>query len=212
MIIRDFQEGDEVVTDLKSEVEANTFTLRWKWPKNSDLVYLYKVNVMQDINFEVINEEDLKLYTKDEYKEFNGYVESIKEISQYKYIVFPTLENDAETVVIKQLDERNQALLCTGKLEIIYNIVEHKRIFSAKKTVKITICSDAPIKKEVLCYVKKQSSYPISIEEGVKFDFITGFHAGENEQQTIEIGRDEYIRVFLKESKDHVNMYTLIRR
>lgn len=212
MIIRDLQESDEVVTDLKSLVEANTFTLRWKWPQNSDLVYLYKVNTMEDVNLEIINEKNLKLYTKDEYKEFNGYVEKIKEISQYKYIVFPALEGEYEPVAIKQKDERNQVLFCTGKPEIIYHIVEHKRIFGSKKIIKINIYSDAPIRKEALCYVKKQGSYPVSIEDGVKFDFVFDFHAGENEQQPIEIGRDEYIRVFLKDSNEYRNMYTLIRR
>ena len=211
MIIRNFQEGDQVVTDLKSVVEEHTFTLRWKWPRDSDLVYLYGINTMTE-NLDIIDEKKLKLYTKDEYKEFNGFRENIKEISQYKYVVFPALEGQGEPVVIKQMDEGNQVLFSTGKLEITYQIVEHKKIFGSRKTVKISICSDVAVKKGVICYIKKQGSYPVSQEDGVKFDFALDFHPGENQQQPIEIGKDEYIRVFLKENKSKINMYTLIRR
>lgn len=212
MHIRNLENEDGLVSNLSVVLEDTKFTLRWKWPQNSEMVYIFKTKAVNDIDAQDIKKSDIKLYTKAEYKEFNGYVEDIKEINQFKFIILPAVMNNGEIEVIRQLDEKNQVLVCTGKPQITYEVIEHKKLFSGNKTIKIIIYSDVSASKDVLCYVKKQGSYPSNREDGLKFDFSRDFNAGKNEFEAIEVGKNEYIRVFIKNVKDYESMYLLKQR
>lgn len=210
--IRDLTTEDERITDVQAEVYESTLTLRWKWQSASDIVYIFKERASKGIEEVNIDERNVKLYTKDEYREFNGYVEKIRDINEYKFIVFPAKEEEADTVLIKQLDEDNQITVCMGKPEIVYDVLEHKRLFSKTKSVQLVVFVDMPISKDTLCYVKKKGEYPSSIDDGLKFQFVADFHVGKNEMQPFEVGKDEYIKVFLNDAKKGGNKYILKRR
>lgn len=212
MEIRDLTTEDERITDLQAEVYESTLTLRWKWKGDSDIVYIFKERASKVIEEGNIDEKSVKLYTKDEYREFNGYVEKIRDINEYKFIVFPAKEEKADTVLIKQLDEDNEITVCMGKPEIVYDVLEHKRLFSKTKSVQLVVFVDMEVSKDTLCYVKKKGEYPTSIEDGLKFQFSMNFHVGKNEMQPFEVSKDEYIKVFLNDVKKGGNKYILKRR
>ena len=212
MEIRELNAEDGRITDLKAEIDENILTLTWRWQRNSDIVYIFKQRTSKNIDEININEKNVKLYTKDEYREFNGYVEKIRDINEYKFIVFPAKEEKSDVILIKQLDEDNQITVCTGKPEIIYDIAEHKKLFSKMKNVQLIIFVDIPISKDTLCYVKKKGAYPTGIDDGLKFQFPANFHVGKNEMQSFEIGKDEYIKVFLNDAQKGGSKYILKRR
>lgn len=212
MQIRELKTEDERITDLKAEIYDNTLTLKWKWQEASDIVYILKEESSKNIEVTTINEKNVKLYTKDEYREFNGYTEKIRDISEYKFVVFPAKEEEMDTVLIRQLDENNQVTVCMGKPEIIYDVIENRKLFSKTKNVQLIVFVDMPISKDTLCYVKKKGSYPTSIEDGLKFQFPTNFHIGKNEMQPFEVAKDEYIKVFLNNAQKGGNKYILKRK
>ncbi|WP_234124430.1 hypothetical protein [Clostridium hydrogenum] len=212
MEVKELTKQTERITDLKAEIFESTLTLRWKWQGDSDIVYIFKERASKNIEDIEIDEDCVKLYTKDEYREFNGYVEKIRDINEYKFIVFPAKEEETGTVLIKQLDGDNQIAVCTGKPEIIYEILEHKKLFSKIKRVQLIVFVDMPISKDTLCYVKKKGAYPESENDGLKFQFPADFHVGKNEMQPFEIGKDEYIKVFLNDVKKSGSKYILKRR
>lgn len=212
MKIVEFEEKFGEIKDISSEVEKDKLTIRWKWPENVDIVYVLKTYEMQDFSLDLGSLKNAKLYTMDEYREFNGYSESIKEITQYKYFVFPALQNDGDILLIKQNNGKNQIVVSTGKPEICYEINEiksFKGLFSKEKTVEIVIKSEVPLDKDVLCYVKKKDSCPTSSKDGVRFDFICDIDAGVNVMPEIKINKNEYVKVFIKDIEKYGSSYKL---
>lgn len=208
MQVRDITVSEEGISGVSYELEKERFIIKWKWPSSCDIVYIFKSSILEEASIDEIEKKNLIVYTKDEYKEFNGYVENINEINQYRFIIFKAIEEEQITLV-KQLDERNEIIVCTGKPNIIYEIIERKPLFSKNKTVKIKIDSDISIGKDVLCYVKKEGAYPLNKEDGVKFDFVSDFHVGLNEMPSIEINKNEYLKVFIKDIQKYGNLYSL---
>ncbi len=194
------------------ELDKEKFNIRWKWPKNIDIVYILKTNFLDDFSLDNINENNVKLYTREEYKEFNGYCEAIKEINQYKYWVFPAVESDGEILLIKQGNGNNELMISTGKPEILYEIKEIKSIkslFSKEKSLEIIIDSEVALPKDALCYVKKYDSYPINKDDGICFDFINNINAGRSIMPEIIVDKNEYVKVFIKDIKKYGNIYKL---
>lgn len=212
MDIVELRDEANVIRDLEYILDNGKFTIRWKWPKDIDIVYILKSNNLDDFSMENIPKGDLKLYTKDEYKEFNGYTETIKEIKQYKFFIFPACESEDDILLLKQQDGKNEIIVNTGIPNIYYSIKEIKGIksfFSKEKTVQIIIYSDAELKNNVLCYVKKRNSYPLNKNDGVLFDFVDNIYPGENEMPEIIINKDEYIKVFIKDIEKYGGIYNL---
>lgn len=212
MEIVEFKDDSYGITDLEYSLDKGKFTIRWKWPKDIDIVYILKMNNLEDFSIENIPKDDLKLYTKEEYKEFNGYTETIKEIKQYKFLVFPAREMEDDILLLKQQNEKNEIILSTGIPNIYYSIKEMKGIkslFSKEKTVQIIIYSDVELKNDVLCYVKKRSSYPLNKNDGVLFHFVDNIYPGENVMPEIIINKDEYIKVFINDIEKYGNVYNL---
>lgn len=212
LLFRDLNTEEEKVSDLKAEVFENSLILNWRWPKDSDIVYIFRGKASQSAEVEKLGEKQLKLYTKDEYKEFNGYREKIREINEYKFIVFPAKEEEEGIALINQNNGENEITVCTGKPEIVYDVVESKKLFSKLKTVELTLYMDIEVSRDTLCYVKKKGSLPLNEEDGIKFEFSTDFHAGKNEMPPFEVEKDEYVRVFLNSSKSTGSKYILKRR
>nr|WP_207714658.1 hypothetical protein [Clostridium tetanomorphum] len=196
-------------------MDKDKFTIRWKWPKDIDIVYILKTDDIEGFSIEYLEDKYLKLYTKEEYNEFNGYVETIKEIKQYKFFIFSAKEIEDDISLFKQQNGENEIIVSTGVPNIYYYVNEVKSIksfFSKEKTVQIIINSDVDLKKDVLCYVKKKGSYPINKNDGIQFDFICEIYSGENIMPEIIISKDEYIKVFIKDIDKYGSAYNLKQR
>ncbi len=212
MIVEEFTKREQGIQDLSYNLEKKSFTIRWKWPSHIDIVYILKINIFRDFSLENIKEENVKIYTRDEYKEFNGYVETIKEINQYKYFLFPGVERENEIILLKQNDGKNEIVVTTGTPEICYEIRELKSfssLFSKEKRIEIAIYSEVDLKKDVLCYVKKQGSYPSSKDDGICFEFVQDIYAGENIMPEIMVNKNEFIKLFIKDTEKYGNAYNL---
>lgn len=212
MKIVEVSDDNNEIYDINYILDKEKITIRWRWPKDIDLVYILKTNILDDFSVDNINKNNLKLYTKEEYKEFSGYCERIKEINQYKYYIFPAIEDKGDILLLKQNNGKNEIVINTGRPEIFYKIKELKsfmRVFSKEKTLQITINSDVDLKKDVLCYVKKQGSYPVNKDDGICFDFIDNICTGRSVMPEITIDKDEYIRIFIKDVDKYGNVYSL---
>lgn len=209
-------EGDEKrISQVNYILDKEKFIIRWKWPKDIEVVYILKIDSLQDFSMENIENENLKLYTKEEYKEFNGYVETIKEVKQYKFFIFPACEVEDDVILLKQHNGQNEIIVSTGIPNIYYSINYIKNIkslFSKEKRLQIIINSDIEVKSDVLCYVKKKDSYPINKNDGIQFDFIHNIYPGENIMPEIIIEKDDYIKVFIKDVEKYGNLYNLRQR
>ncbi|ADK13656.1 MULTISPECIES: hypothetical protein [Clostridium] len=212
MKIIEFEDGSSEICEISCEVEKDRLYIRWKWPKNTDIVYVMKTDNLDDLSLNDAELKSAKLYTMEEYKEFNGYCESIKEINQYRYYVFPAVESDDDILLVKQNNGKNQIVVSTGKPDIYYDIKEVKSLkglFSKDKKLQITIKSEIPLHKDVLCYVKKRDSYPVNNKDGISFDFICDIHVGINEMPEITVKKDEYVKVFIKDIDKYGGSYRL---
>jgi hypothetical protein len=214
MIIIKFEDGSNEICEVNCQVEKDKFYIRWKWPKNTDIVYVMKTDNLDDFSLDNADLESAKLYTMEEYREFNGYCESIKEINQYRYYVFPAIERDNDIMLVKQDNGKNEIIVSTGKPDIYYDIKEVKclkNLFSRDKKLQITIKSEIPLRKDVLCYVKKKDSYPVNNKDGISFDFICDIHVGVNKMPEVTVKRDEYVKVFIKDIDKYGSSYKLCR-
>ncbi len=215
MKLVEIKDSDNEIYNLDYEVDKEKIIIRWKWPKNIGIVYILKINNLYEFSTDDINENNVKLYTKEEYKEFNGYVEDIKEINQYKYWIFPAMEKENDIVLLKQQNSRNQIIISTGKPEIFYEIMEIRslrNLFSKEKTLQIILHSEVEVKKDALCYVKKYGDFPINREDGIGFDFISDIHVGKNVMPEINVDKNEYIKVFINDIEKYGKMYSVNQR
>lgn len=215
MKLMELKDSDNEIYNLDYEVDKEKIIIRWKWPKSIGIVYILKINNLHEFSTDDINENNVKLYTKEEYKEFNGYVEDIKEINQYKYWIFPAMEKENDIVLLKQQNSKNQIIISTGKPEIFYEIMEIRslrNLFSKEKTLQIILHSEVEVKKDALCYVKKYGDSPINREDGIGFDFISDIHVGKNVMPEINVDKNEYIKVFINNIEKYGKMYSLNQR
>lgn len=212
MKIVELLDDNNEIYDVNYELDKDKFTIRWKWPKDIGIVYILKTNSLDDFSMDNINESNVKLYTREEYKEFNGYCETIKEINQYRYFIFPAVEDEGRILLIKQENGKNEILISTGRPKISYEIREIKSLktfFSKEKTLQIVINSETALKKDVLCYVKKQGAYPVNKDDGICFDFINNIPTGSSAMPEITVDKNEYIKVFIKDINKYGNAYSL---
>ncbi|WP_315120216.1 hypothetical protein [uncultured Clostridium sp.] len=215
MKIKEFEGEENKISQVNYILDKEKFTIRWNWPKDIDIVYILKVDSFEDFSMEGIENKRFKLYTKEEYKEFNGYVETIKEVKQYKFFIFPAIEIEDDVALLKQQNGGNEIIVSTGIPNIYYNINSIKSIkslFSKEKIIEIIINSDIELKSDVLCYVKKKDSHPLNKNDGIQFDFIHNIYPGENIMPEIVIEKDEYIKVFIKDVEKYGNLYNLKQR
>ncbi|MBC2580428.1 hypothetical protein [Clostridium sp. DJ247] len=212
MKIVELSDSHNEIYDLNYELDSDRFTIRWRWPKNIDIVYILKISSLDDFSLDNINENSVKLYTREEYKEFNGYCEAIKEVNQYRYYIFSAVEDKGNILLLKQNNGKNQLTINTGKPEIFYEIKEmrsFKSFFSKEKTIQIIINSETALNKDVLCYVKKHGSYPVNKDDGICFDFISNIQAGRSVMPEITVDKNEYIKIFIKDVNKYGNVYDL---
>lgn len=204
---------------LTGQAQNGLCTLRWLWPRDAEAVYIEKVTQMSAVGEEGYSQSDqpdsapasLRLYTKEEYKANNGsYTERVDHFGRMTYTVYLTYEEQGETVLVRQPDGQNTIELSAGKAKIYYSIKQQGTWFGKRKTVRIEVHAEVPIPKEVLCYVKKEGGYATNKDDGIIYPFAAPFQAGRNELPAIEVGKNEYVRLFFTDGRTYGQMYELI--
>ncbi|WP_139993033.1 beta-mannanase [Paenibacillus paridis] len=205
----DAEKDTPVISGLTRMMEEDRCTLRWTWPREIEAVYIGKApaehadSMAGDIG-------NAKLYTRAEYKANNGYHSRIEGIGRYVFTVYACLEGSGGSQLVLQQDGNNRIEISAGKAKIYYSVTEKNGFFRKFKTVQIQVTTEVPIAKEVLCYVKKQGGYPSNKEDGMLYPFVAPFAAGRNVLPAIEVGKQDYIRLFFTDGRSHGQMYDLI--
>ncbi|SEU01643.1 beta-mannanase [Paenibacillus sp. NFR01] len=196
------------ITAVTATLEDRACTLRWRWPDQVQAVCIHKGPAGQ--TKEGAPPSGLKLYTREEYKANNGYRDRLDDIGLVEYTVYARLSEGGETVLLRQPGGGNRTVVSAGKARIYYSIQNKKSLFGKHKTVNMTISSEVPVPKDVLCYVKKTGGSPVSKDDGIRFPFIDDFPAGRSVLPPIEIGRDDQIRIFFTDGRTYGRYYELI--
>jgi hypothetical protein len=198
------------IKDLKMTVRDSEVHLTWFWSKEIDFVYIYKANADNVRSFNEIEERDLLLYTREEYKANKGYVGRIDAIGRYAYLIFPCQKREGKLIVFRQENENNLIYITGSKAKIYFSIAYKNKLFQSSKRVKMSIMTELPLDKELLVYVKKSGSVPISIDDGTLFPFIRDFPSGRTVPPEIEINKNEYIRIFFSNGRKSAQNFELI--
>jgi hypothetical protein len=201
---------DLEIKDIKKTIRDSEVHLSWFWSKEIDFVYIYKAAADQVCPINELNEADLKLYTREEYKANQGYIGKMDSIGRYAYRIFPCQKRDGKLVIIRQENERNIIYVSGSKARVYFSITYKNKLFQPKKRVKMSIMTEFPLDKELLVYVKKRSGVPVSVDDGTVYPFVRDFPSGKTLSPEIEINKDEYIRIFFSNGKKSAEMYELI--
>ncbi|KAF6616702.1 hypothetical protein J2W97_003215 [Paenibacillus jamilae] len=211
MQYRDAQPDDPVISELSHKIDDNRVVLRWQWPEGAAVVYIAKQSADTGANGQ--NEaptSELKLFTREEYKAAGSYRDRIEGIGRVRYTVYPAVREAGETFVIRQQDGANQLELSTGRAKIKYAVHHKKSWFRSRKTVQIQVTAEVPVPQEALCYVKKRGGYPADRDDGTLYAFTAPFAAGRNVLPSIEVGGDEYVRLFFTNGQKYGTIYELV--
>lgn len=198
-----------VITDVSSQVEDRFCTLRWRWPDGVQAVYIHKASV-EEADTGDVPPVGMKLYTREEYKSNNGYRDRLDEIGLISYTIFARLATSGETLLVRQNDGANRIVVSAGKARIYYSIHQKKGLFAKHKTVHMVITAEVPVPRDVLCYVKKRGGHPAGKEDGILFPFVQDFNAGRNSLPPIEIGKDDFVRIFFTDGRKYGLYYELV--
>ncbi|GBF76669.1 hypothetical protein PA598K_05152 [Paenibacillus sp. 598K] len=197
-----------VITQLTRTIQDGRCTLRWIWPTGVDAVYIGCTP--EPPHGGEPERRGLKLYTRAEYKANHGYSFRIEGVGTSYYTVYACLESGSDPLLILQPDADNTAAVSAGRAKIRYAIRYKSGWLSKRKTVQIHVSPEVPIGEDVLCYVKKSGGPPTSIDDGIRYPFITPFAAGRNELPPIEIAKEEQIRLFFTDRQLYGAVYELM--
>ncbi|MGW8959189.1 beta-mannanase [Paenibacillus sp. NPDC055715] len=215
MQYRDAQPGDPVISELSHKIDDNRVVLRWQWPEGAAVVYIAKQLADPGVNGQENAEalppfSSLKLFTREEYKAAGSYRDRIDGIGRVRYTVYPAVREEGDTFVIRQQDGANRLELSTGKARIRYAVHHKKSWLRSRKTVQIQVTAEVPVPQEALCYVKKRGGYPANREDGTLYPFTAPFAAGRNVLPAVEVGGDEYVRLFFTDGQKYGTVYELV--
>lgn len=200
-----------LITDVISQVDDRFCTLRWRWPDGVQAVYIHKTSAEEaDLGTEDVPPIGMKLYTREEYKSNNGYRDRLEEIGLLSYTIYARLAENGETVLVRQSDGANHVVVSAGKARIYYSIQQKKALFGKQKTVHMVITAEVPVARDILCYVKKRGGHPAGKEDGILFPFVQDFAPGRNVLPPIEIGKDDFVRIFFTDGRKYGLYYELV--
>ncbi|MDH6371996.1 beta-mannanase [Paenibacillus sp. VTT E-133280] len=200
-----------VITDVTSQVDDRFCTLRWRWPDGVQAVYIHKTSAEEaSIGTGDIPPAGMKLYTREEYKSNNGYRDRLDEIGLISYTIYARLADNGETLLVRQSDGANRMVVSAGKARIYYSIQQKRGLFGKQKTVHMAITAEVPVARDVLCYVKKRGGHPAGKEDGILFPFVQDFAPGRNVLPPIEIGKDDFVRIFFTDGPKYGLYYDLV--
>ncbi|GAV11660.1 beta-mannanase [Paenibacillus sp. chi10] len=198
-----------IIRRLAHSIDEDRCTLRWLWPDTIQAVYVHKA--ADRLAAERPPVAELKLYTRDEYKANNGYHDRIDGIGRLVYTIYACLlQEDGQQQLVIQQDGGNRIALSTGRARICYSIRYKGGWFKTFKTAQIQVAAEVPLPADVLCYVKKHGGYPASKDDGTVYPFVEPFAPGRNMLPEIEIGKDDYIRLFFTDGRQYGQLYELI--
>jgi hypothetical protein len=198
-----------LITDVTSRVEDRFCTLRWRWPDGVQAVCIHKGPADEPVAGE-IPPGGMKLYTREEYKANNGYRDRLDDIGLIAYTVYARHTENGETLLVRQRDEGNRIIISAGKARIYYAVTQKKGLFTKQKTVHMAITAEVPVARDVLCYVKKRGGHPAGKDDGIQYPFVQDFAAGRNQLPPIEVGKDDFVRIFFTDGRKYGLFYDLV--
>ncbi len=198
------------IRDMKKTIQGSEIHISWFWPREVDYVYIYRAPSDNLRPISEITESDLLFYTREEYKANHGYIGRIDAVGRYALRVFPCQKQDGKLVVFGQENNKNLVYLTGSKAKIYFSITYKNKLFQPVKKVRMSIMSELSLNKDLLVYVRKKGSVPVSIADGTVYPFPNDFAAGESVQPEIEIGRNEFVRIFFKNGSTSAQIYDLI--
>lgn len=201
---------ERLIKDVVCQIQGNECVITWHWPESVPFVYVHRMPFDASFEPSPITPGDVKLYTREEYKANLGYREPVEGIGRHTYRIFPGQLRDGKRVMLLPRGEAHLGHLSTGKAKIYYSVKSKKSWFRPYQTIQIRIFSEWPIASEVLCYVKKEGGYPSGREDGTEYAFIRDLEPGENLMPEIEIGKNDFIRLFFTDGKKYGELYELI--
>ncbi|MEH7075124.1 hypothetical protein [Neobacillus drentensis] len=201
---------NQEIKDIKKTIRDADVHLAWFWSNDIDFVYIYKAAAENMKPPHELTLQDLKLYTREEYKAAQGYLSRIESIGITAYRILPCQKRDGNLVVFNQENDDNLVYISGSKANIYYSISYKKKLFQTRKKVRMSIITEHPLDKELLVYVKKSGGVPVSVEDGTVYPFVRDFNTGKTVPPEIEIDKNEYIRLFFRDNTKSVQRYQLI--
>lgn len=185
--------------------------MTWAWPKDVEYVYVYGFQAGAERPLDELLPQDLKLFTREEYKNKSGYRERVDYIGLRAYRIFPCVRREGKLTALRQTDDRNTIIVSGGRAKIRYSVKYGSKLFSKFKTVRIQLFCEIAVPQDALCYVKQEGASPADKDDGIAYPFMSDFPVGRTVLQEIEIGKNEFVRVFFTDSKKYSELFTLIQ-
>ncbi|MBV7505684.1 beta-mannanase [Bacillus sp. sid0103] len=201
---------DHEIKNIRTTIRDSEVHLTWFWSKEIDFVYIYKSSSENMKPLHELSEQDLKLYTREEYKANQGYLGRIDAIGRTAYRILPCQKRDGKLIVFNQENDDNLIYISGSKARIYFSISYKNKLFQARKKVRISIMTELPLDKELLVYVKKNGGVPVSVDDGTVYPFVREFPSGKTVPPEIEIDKNEFIRIFFNDGKKSAQSYELI--
>ena len=198
-----------MISDIKAELDERGVLLKFKWPHTLECLYVYKINLQEEQTLDY--EKPNLIYTKNEYMRFGGLLDQGGDSGLMEYILCPYMQDESDHYLVTFKENCNRIKVITSKIHIQYEIEEKKKLFKPRKVVKMHIYCDEEVPSNYLYYVKKRGSVPTSLTDGMQFQFITDFEAGENSLPEIEIDKEEYIAIYLSDEVPYRELYQVVR-
>jgi len=207
-----WEEHDEQygIKQTSAQVQNGESVVTWMWPKGVESVYVYSFSDGTEQPPETLGPRQLKLFTREEYKTRLGYRERVEHFGVQGYRIFPCLMRDGKLAPLKQTDAHNCVRVSGGKAQIRYQIKYSRSWFAKYKKVRIQLFCEIAVPRDVLCYVKKEGSAPVNKDDGITYPFMSDFASGRHVLPDVEVGKDDYIRLFFTDGKASGQLYELI--
>jgi len=213
------------IRQLKCHMEAGQMRLTFLWPIDCGQVYVFKTETRFDIAEADPNRG--RLFTLQEYKKQGGYIEP-RPSGAFVYSVFPFIREGGEDFAIiykgggskggssgesgsnesGSNEGSSNEIEVTGQIPIDFSVTEKTGFLSKEKKYTVTLLSQQAVEGDVLCYVKKEGSYPQNPEDGVMYFFGDGLAAGIKGRWEIKVKKNDYIRIFVRD-QDKASIYLL---
>lgn len=198
------------IKDVVCQLQGNEYVINWHWAEDVPCVYIHRSGYDEPFDVNQLSENQLRLYTREEYKAHKGLREKNEGIGRYTYRIFPCRLENGRPVMLLPQGEANIVHVRTGKAKIYYSFKRGRNWFSPYQSLQIRIFSEIPIPKDVLCYVKKEGSTPASKDDGTQYAFIRDLQPGVNLLPEIEVRKKDEIRLFFTDGKKYGELYELI--
>lgn len=191
------------VRQLKCHFETGQIRLSFLWPMGIEQVYVFKTGACFDVRSASSSEG--RLFTLQEYKRLGGYVEP-RPSGAFVYRVYPFVREDGEDVLL--LSDEEAAVEVCGQIPIQFSILEKTGFFGRSKVFTICLLSQQVVESDVLCYVKKEGSYPADVSDGKLYFFGARLEAGQRAVWDVKAKKNEYVRIFVRDP-DKAGIYLL---